>query len=117
MCCLQDYLVALLDRWRTYGQNNVAYSGLTDNETFSGSLNDRERHLHGVIDLHDAFDLGEEAVKQAEIAAGHPDDGAHNVGIEELSRERDSVRCPTSFQEILDLCRSQWPILVDKADP
>ena len=55
--------------------------GGTNDEALPGRFYDFPRHPRQRIDLHQAGDLRQQTVQQAEIAARDPDDGRQDVFI------------------------------------
>ena len=54
-----------------------------DDQGAAGGFDDFEGDCPESVDLHDAFDLGEKSVYEAEVAAGDASDGGDGLGVGE----------------------------------
>jgi hypothetical protein len=71
-----------------------------------------------VVDLHDALDLSEQALNEAEVATGDAGDGRDGFGVGEVIGGQSKAQLgPVVLQDKEQLGGGQRPVLVDEPDP
>ncbi|MEV0296430.1 hypothetical protein [Nocardia sp. NPDC050710] len=69
------------------------------------------------VDSHDALDLGEESLQEAEVAAGDTGDGGDGLGVGEVvGVEFEAEFVPVPGQHECEFLACQRPVVVGEAD-
>jgi hypothetical protein len=86
-----------------------------DDQRFTGRLDDFPGDRAQVVDLHDALDLSEQALNEAEVAAGDAGDGRDGFGVGEvIGGQREAQLGPVVLQDEEQLGGGQRPVFVDE---
>ena len=95
----------------------MASLGRPDDEGASGGFDDVVSDGLQLVDLQDAFDLGEESLEEAEVAAGDAADRGDGLGVGEVvGVERLAEGAPVALEDEEQLVGAQGPVLMGEAD-
>ena len=81
---------------------------VADEECVAGGFDDFWGDGLELVDVQDAFDLGEEAVDEAEVAAGDPGDGGDRDRAGELVAVGQSIGVPATGQDATPSSTAVW---------
>ena len=90
---------------------------VADDEGAAGGLHDVAGDDRELGDLQDALDLDDQAVDEAEVAAGDAADGGDRLGVGEVGEvegEPELASVPAQDEE--ELVVAKWPVLVGEAN-
>jgi hypothetical protein len=89
-----------------------------DHQAFPGSIDHGRRDGGQAVYAQDPFDLREQAVDEAEVAAADPDDCGDCFRVRNTSwRQSNAKLRPVGGEQVADFLGAQWSEGVDKADP
>jgi len=89
---------------------------LADDKAVSNCLDDFDRDNLGVVDAHDAFNLGEQPCEKSQVASGHTNQACYDFGGEAAVSYGNAGWCPASFKKALYLGSAKRPELMNEAD-
>lgn len=87
-------------------------------EGVAGGLDDVAGDDRQLVELHDAFDLHEQAVEEPEVASGDAGDGGDGLGVGEVAGvEGEAEPAPVAVEDEVELVVAEGPVGVGEADP
>lgn len=91
---------------------------VADDEGAARGLDDVAADHTQIVDLHDAFDLDEQAVDEAEVAAGDAADGGDGLGVGEVGEVQGEAEAfPVAGEDEREFIIAEGPVLVGEPDP
>jgi hypothetical protein len=95
----------------------VGSSACPDDKGAAGGLDDVAGDGVEFVDLHDAFDLGEESVDEPEVASGDTGDGPDGLGVGEVvGVEGEAESAPVAFEDEGEFVVAKGAVVVGEAD-
>src|SRR5450756_614359 len=95
----------------------VVFLRLADHERAAGGGDDVVGDDAEPVDLHDAVDLGEQAVQEPEVAAGDAADSSNSLGVGEVVEiQGESEALPVAGEDEGELVVAEGPVLVGETD-
>ena len=101
--------VSVVAVWRLAG---------ADDEGAAGGFDDVVGEGLQVVDLHDAFDLGEQSVDEPKVASGDAGDGGDGLGVGEVvDVQVQAESAPLPLEDEGEFFEAERPVVVGEADP